>query len=163
MDTHRRLHLTVQAVTNGVDSKSQVLLLPQYRIGRRRRQPIVVVSALPALEEFALLACTDAQHDSEMVSKVVSELGLTSAEQRLACQLVVGDCLEDAAEHLNIRVSTARSYLRSIFGKTGTSRQTELVAMVLSLALPISSADLKVVDCSAAFETALEHGGHRFP
>jgi DNA-binding CsgD family transcriptional regulator len=59
---------------------------------------------------------------------------LTRAEARLACRLAAGSSLEDAAAALGIAKNTARMQLRAIFGKTRTSRQAELVALLSRLA-----------------------------
>ena len=57
--------------------------------------------------------------------------GLTPAEAKLAVQLANGGSLEEAAEYLGISIHTARTHLKAIFAKTGTRRQSELVAMLL--------------------------------
>lgn len=44
----------------------------------------------------------------------------------------MGERLDHAAEQLGIRVGTARNHLKSIFAKTGTSRQAQLVRLLLS-------------------------------
>ena len=56
--------------------------------------------------------------------------GLTPAEQRLASQLVSGVSLAEAAAKMGIGYETARAQLKSIFVKTGTHRQAELVALI---------------------------------
>ncbi len=61
--------------------------------------------------------------------------GLTKAEARLACELACGDTIEDIAEEHGVSISTARVQLKSIFAKTGTSRQAELVALLIRLAI----------------------------
>jgi DNA-binding CsgD family transcriptional regulator len=58
--------------------------------------------------------------------------GLTAAEAALAWQIASGRALDEAAQHLGIRLSTARSRLKQIFQKTGTSRQAALACLVLS-------------------------------
>jgi DNA-binding CsgD family transcriptional regulator len=58
---------------------------------------------------------------------------LTPAEERLALRLASGETLAVAAEKLGIRLSTARGALRSVFEKTDTCRQAELVRLVLTL------------------------------
>jgi DNA-binding CsgD family transcriptional regulator len=63
--------------------------------------------------------------------------GLTPGEARLAEAIVNGVPLTDAAEQLGIQLSTARSRLKIILGKTGCSRQLDLVRLALSLR-PIS-------------------------
>lgn len=58
--------------------------------------------------------------------------GLSPAEARLAAALVAGRELPAYAEVAGITSETARGYLKSIFGKTGTSRQSALVAALLA-------------------------------
>ena len=60
--------------------------------------------------------------------------GLTASEARVAARLVGGATLRHAAADLGISVNTARVHLRIIFQKTGASRQSELVALMASLA-----------------------------
>ena len=59
--------------------------------------------------------------------------GLSPAEERLTRRLASGETLFEAAAWLGIRPSTARGVLRSVFKKTGTHRQAELVRLVLTL------------------------------
>jgi len=56
---------------------------------------------------------------------------LTRMEAALAVLLAKGNTLDEAAEKLGVRRNTARTHLRSIFGKTGVTRQTMLVRMLL--------------------------------
>lgn len=53
--------------------------------------------------------------------------GLSRAEQRVCTLLVGGARARDIAEALNLSVSTVRTQLRSIYAKTGTSGQVELI------------------------------------
>ena len=57
---------------------------------------------------------------------------LTPAESAVALRLAGGQSLEEAAADLAISRNTARAHLRSIFSKTGITRQTELVRMLLN-------------------------------
>lgn len=57
--------------------------------------------------------------------------GLTPAEARLASILASGDSVKTAAETLGLGESTLRSQLKSIFSKTNTNRQSELVRLFL--------------------------------
>jgi DNA-binding CsgD family transcriptional regulator len=59
-----------------------------------------------------------------------AKFGLTPAEQRLAVQLASGLSLRQSADRLGITYQTARSQLKAVFSKTGTSRQAELVALL---------------------------------
>ena len=56
--------------------------------------------------------------------------GLTEAEARLTCGLLKGERLEDYAEHTGISMNTARTHLKSVFAKTDTNRQAELVRLL---------------------------------
>ena len=57
---------------------------------------------------------------------------LTKAEAKLARLLAAGMNTEEAAIQLSVSKHTVRSQLQSIFTKTGTNRQTELVRLLLS-------------------------------
>ncbi len=60
---------------------------------------------------------------------------LTNAEAKLALQLAKGGTLEACAEENGTSVNTARVQLRSIFAKTGTARQSDLVAFLNRVAM----------------------------
>jgi len=65
-----------------------------------------------------------------------SAFDLTDAESRLAALLLSGDSLEDLCDRLQIAKETGRNQLKSIFAKTGTHRQVELVLTLNSLLSP---------------------------
>lgn len=58
--------------------------------------------------------------------------GFTKAEAILAAHLANGCSLDEAADTLCIKRNTVRAQLRSIFAKTGVSRQSMLVRLLLS-------------------------------
>ncbi|WP_298964733.1 helix-turn-helix transcriptional regulator [uncultured Methylobacterium sp.] len=60
---------------------------------------------------------------------------LTPAEARLLQALAGGLRLQSYAESVGVQKSTVRTQLTSIFNKTGTKRQAELLSIVASLAL----------------------------
>jgi DNA-binding CsgD family transcriptional regulator len=72
---------------------------------------------------------------SQSIDLLQCHFSLTPAEARLALHLVAGETLRSAAVKLSITYETARSRLKSIFKKTGTCRQAELVIVILT-ALP---------------------------
>jgi DNA-binding CsgD family transcriptional regulator len=61
-----------------------------------------------------------------------SAFGLSKAEARLALYLAAGASLPSMAEAFDVKLTTIRSQLQQVFSKTGTSRQAELVAFLLS-------------------------------
>ena len=56
-----------------------------------------------------------------------------ATEASLAQRLMMGESPEQAAQSLSIKISTARWHLSSIYRKTGTRRQADLVRILLSL------------------------------
>jgi DNA-binding CsgD family transcriptional regulator/PAS domain-containing protein len=56
--------------------------------------------------------------------------GLTEAEARLTSGLLHGERLEDYAARAGISVNTARTHLKSVFAKTDTDRQAELMRLL---------------------------------
>ena len=63
---------------------------------------------------------------------------LTPAEARLALAVADGLSPTDAAEQLGITVQTARTHLKRVFHKTATTRQAELVKLVLAEFPPVA-------------------------
>lgn len=60
---------------------------------------------------------------------------LTPAEARIAAGLAEGKTLDEIAELGDVAKSTVRKQLRSVFDKTGCSRQAEVAALLSNLAL----------------------------
>ena len=56
---------------------------------------------------------------------------LTPAEARLVARLMTGESLRSCAKALGIKYETLRSRLKSVFQKTKTHRQAELVMVVI--------------------------------
>jgi DNA-binding CsgD family transcriptional regulator len=63
-----------------------------------------------------------------------SRFSLTSAESRLAVEILKGDGRAAAAKRRGISDATAKTQLASIFDKTGTHRQAELIRLLLDAA-----------------------------
>lgn len=80
----------------------------------------------------ALLLSDPAVETRVPVERLRRRFQLTRSEARLACALMRGQRLRDAAEQAGLSYETARWYLKSTFQKTGTTRQAELVRMLLS-------------------------------
>jgi DNA-binding CsgD family transcriptional regulator len=75
----------------------------------------------------------DPERKSQASNELLRQLfGFTPAEATLALLLANGLTLDEAAEELHIRKNTIRAHLRSIFTKTGVTRQTTLVRLLLS-------------------------------
>lgn len=92
----------------------------------------------------AVLLTSDASEQSggpraQLLARVYE---LTAAEQRVAEALASGQSSIEAAKLLGISEGTIRTHLTRIFGKTGVSRQSELVALMHRLAPPLHGAKL---------------------
>lgn len=64
------------------------------------------------------------------VEALRERFGFTPAEAVFALEIIKGDGRQAAADRLGITVGTARSHLSSIFDKTGSRRQAELVHLL---------------------------------
>ena len=82
-----------------------------------------------------LVGAPEPQADSTAAS-LANTFKLTAAEIRLVTVLAEGHSLSKAAERLGIRYQTARVHLRSIFQKTDTNRQGQLVALLTKIRGP---------------------------
>jgi DNA-binding NarL/FixJ family response regulator len=81
----------------------------------------------------AVLFVSDPIEPVELSIDTICRLyGLTPTEGRLALGLTNGKKLDDLAETWNVSMHTVRSQLRQIFRKTDTSRQSELVKLILT-------------------------------
>lgn len=58
--------------------------------------------------------------------------GLTPAEARVTAELLQGRSVEEAAGALSIARNTALTHLKRVFAKTNTSRQGDLISLLLS-------------------------------
>jgi DNA-binding CsgD family transcriptional regulator len=66
-----------------------------------------------------------------------SRFDLTPAEAQIALGIAGGKTLAAIAEARSVSVSTAREQLKSVFVKTGTHRQAELVALLVGSRNPL--------------------------
>ena len=86
--------------------------------------------------DLALLRLTAMHHLGRGVRGRLQRLfGLTPAEAEMTARLANGESLEAIAAARNVCVNTVRTQLRTVFKKTGTHRQGELVCAVGRLAL----------------------------
>lgn len=83
----------------------------------------------------AMLIIVDPDERQEPGERIVRQVfGLTGAEARLAVALVRGLELKEIAAANGVAEATIRSQLKSVLAKTGTHRQSQLVALVSRLA-----------------------------
>ena len=63
-------------------------------------------------------------------AELVSLFNLTPAEARLSVELAAGHSLADISARRGVHISTLRAQLRSVFAKTGMSKQSEFVSAI---------------------------------
>lgn len=109
---------------------------PVVSLARRHPLRPLLVCVSPAAadgETGAVLRIIDPDRDMQpYLEPVCAHYRLSPVETRLACHLAKGATLDSAAAALRIKPQTARSYLKQIFLKTDTNRQSELVRMLLA-------------------------------
>jgi len=108
----------------------------------------LIVRAIPANRwsegrNFPTVAIfiSDPQRDPATSANTLGRLfGFTPTEAALALHLANGLTLDEAAEDMGVSRNTVRTHLRSVFGKTGVSRQTLLVRLILKSVAPLAAA-----------------------
>jgi DNA-binding CsgD family transcriptional regulator len=86
-------------------------------------------------EAVALVLVTNLERPVRPAREVLHQLfGFTHTESRLARALLSGESLKAAAARLKISEGHARQRLKSMFSKTATSRQGELILLLGRLA-----------------------------
>lgn len=115
--------------------ESKIPLFPIRRVGRRSLMTTVVSSGGTCLQPedpAAILLLVDPEQNVlQMLGACCALYGLTETESRLTQHLVAGLTITEAAETMRIQCATARTYLKQVFAKTDTHRQTDLVRLML--------------------------------
>jgi DNA-binding CsgD family transcriptional regulator len=140
----RRLHIgdaearsALEILYSRLRTASDLTPLPcEPIVVRRRDNGPIILRTLPApadaLGARALMTLTPvAPRPGPQATLLAGVFGLSPAEARLASIIAEGRNPEHAAKELGIRTATVRNQLKSIFSKTSTCRQSELVALLL--------------------------------
>jgi DNA-binding CsgD family transcriptional regulator len=87
-------------------------------------------------EGLSVCVCvTDLEAEARLPEDALRDvLGLTPAETRLARALFAGANLQEAANRFDVSLNTVRVQLASVFDKTQTNRQSDLIALLSRLA-----------------------------
>lgn len=135
----RKAHAALLALTRGEDPAPSLALSiePQDRPAMRAlamRIDAPMTQTLCGPIEGGRVLLVGSVHPGgirqDAVKRYVEWFDMTPAEARLAALLADGRSLEDAATSRGVSVNAERFLLRGIFAKTGTSRQSELVALL---------------------------------
>lgn len=144
---NRELQALIEQAING-EARPEPRLVVGMSVTRPsgRANLGVVVKAAPLTEwsdaadnPAVVVIIRDVEQKSHASQTVLKRLyGLTPAESTLALKLLEGMTVDEASELLHISRNTARCQLRAIFAKTGVTRQTELVRVLLSGVAPLA-------------------------
>lgn len=134
-DLRRRLEAALEAAAVGEPRIPGALALPR---GGGDPLPDVLTVMPFAGGACALVVLGGREWDAGRGNLALRALGLTQAERRLVGHLCRGRPLEEAAGEAEVTISTARTYLKRVFAKTGTHRQSELVSLLAALSPPVA-------------------------
>lgn len=107
----------------------------------RRAYQVVLAPICSRFRQFAGVSApravafvTDPERPGPAKTEILVQIfGLTPKEAQITEKLSNGKSVEQAAEEMDITYQTARTHLRRIFDKTGTSRQSELLLLIARL------------------------------
>jgi DNA-binding CsgD family transcriptional regulator len=110
-------------------------------VQRQNKLPVIVriwpceVAADAAAQEMRAILTLNAlgPRPGPPAAILAKTFGLTPSEAKLACIIARGAPPTMAAQELNVSRETARGQLKSIFAKTYTHHQSELVALLLQV------------------------------
>ena len=135
-------------LTGAREHPKRVTAMCLSRPSGRRKLAAVVRSVAPAghaegrSRPAVAIFLRDPDSQAEPAHDIARQLfDFTPAEAQLAIELLNGLSLDEAAAKLGILRNTARAHLRAIFSKTGVSRQSELVRVLLNGVLGLSTVD----------------------
>ena len=125
----------LKAAVNGASDEA-----PELRVSRPSGRPDISVvvrqvttpnfmhtGSAPAI---ALLLSDPGSRTLVTAQSLRAVFDLTPAEAAIAAALANGMSVSDTAAHLGVALNTVRTHLRSIFSKTGVSRQSQLVHLI---------------------------------
>ena len=142
-ELRRILTAAIDAARTGANPVDNVMSVS--RSSGARAYPLMAAPLRPATgdptlsDAVAVLYVADLESGTVRRREVLGTLyGLTQAETELVELLCQGHSLETAAETRGVTMNTTRSQLKQVFSKTSTSRQGELVRLVMSGVASIS-------------------------
>lgn len=131
LDPIRGAHEGVSAAVQVARRSGELLSVQAIPLPRRdRSSSAIMVGPQPAACALVI------QGSASMLPSIGPQLlqhvyGLTAAEVQIASAIAEGQTVKEYAEHRQISPNTAASQLKSVFGKTGFKRQSELVRWLL--------------------------------
>jgi DNA-binding CsgD family transcriptional regulator len=135
-----RLRRVITQVAS-VDDRVERTPVGVLRIERPSLGPAMLLAVVPVragrrdegVADLAVVFVSDGARAPEIPPEVIERMfGLTPAEARLLVALVNGQSLDDTAQIFGVSKNTLRNQLNQVFRKTGTTKQSELMRLVLT-------------------------------
>ncbi len=136
---HAALAAALEATARRGKSGNLVLSTPPGSARQARyslttvRVPQPERHALPSVASVLCLIAPLGARRLPTAGQLMQLFGLSPAESRLLRALAQGTVLEDYARDCDLRLSTVKTQLQSLFAKTGTRRQTDLIRSVVDI------------------------------
>lgn len=127
----RKVRQAIESLCQGKALRQQVIRLsrrPWIEITLQPARRTPVSTKTPAV--VLMYVNHDIEHEDTQHDDLKRMLGLSDRETELAIALGQGVRINEAAEDLGLTVNTVRSYLRSIYAKTGATGLPDLVRIV---------------------------------
>lgn len=100
-------------------------------LGRGFQKQMGLVEAWSLQKKYAVIFLTDPNLQVRLPSELLMmQFGLTKTEAALAVHIHAGGAIADYCDIRYVTLNTARTQLKTIFHKTGVTRQGELVALL---------------------------------
>lgn len=137
LDSRHRVSHAVQRLLNRVPTSVPTDGTSWVTVSRKSGRPLAMYQfGVGNPPESTILILVDIDTSLQPRPRTLGRMfGLTAAEMNLASAIATGCAPADLARQRRVSQATVRSQLASIFAKTHTRRQAELVALLARLAL----------------------------
>lgn len=132
----RQLNL---AITKAIAAQWQLASVPSAVVQLSRQRQLPLMALITTIRQGnttragAMLFIFDPEQAPSVAQAALRKLfRFSAAEAALAAGLCAGFSLETMAIKRAVSINTLRTQLKSLFGKTGVNRQSDLVAMLLT-------------------------------
>ncbi len=147
-ELHALIERAIKGATKGERASTKPQLVSGMSLTRNSGKPNlgIVVRTAPLTEwsesperPAVIVIIRDIEQKLQASQGILKRLyGLTPAESNLVLKLLEGLTVDEASERLHISRNTVRCQLRGIFAKTGVTRQTELMRLLLNGVAPLA-------------------------
>lgn len=125
----------VKAMSSNRSRRPRLMSIPREGGGQLLLSFVPLNTSGTDTENVTLVQAVDPGKSTRLDSDTLSRLyGMTKAEAALACEIAAGATLDQAAQKLSVSSNTIKTHLKRIFQKTNTTRQSELVSLLLKIA-----------------------------